>query len=141
MADKSIENWQKLLKAYHESCGGESPQHTTDYNFDKASISDDLHVMVNSGYININEVKGIYTENDRAILKLPDKKYVEVREGSKNLEVNIYHEAEITEMEFERDNVTIHPNKVTFKDNKGGIFNLDVNTSQYKSNLGNFIKL
>ena len=141
MSDVSIENWQELLKVYRKSCGDPSSHGITDNKFDKASISEDLHVIINSCYINIKEVEGIYLEDDRAIFKLPSKKYVEVKEGPKNLEVSVYHEVEITEVEFERDHITVTPKSVTFKDNKNRAFNLDLSTCQYKDNISYFIKL
>ena len=141
MSDISIENWEKLLSIYRESCGNQSSQIFSDTKFDRASIADDLHVLVNAGYVNIEEVKGIYLENDRAILKMEDSKYVEVKEGSQKLEITVYHKAEISDIEFERDYNTIVPGKVTFKDYRNEMFHLNLNASQHKDNISHFIKL
>ncbi|MEK4555844.1 hypothetical protein [Jeotgalicoccus sp. FSL K6-3177] len=141
MSDISIDNWQKLLKVYHESCGEESSKQKTDQKFDSASISDDLHVIVNESYINNEDIKRIYLEGTRAIFKMQDEKYVEVKEGSQRLEVNFYHKAEITTVEFGRDAYTIIPEKAIFTDKKGETFTLNKNASEYKYNLKNFIEL
>ena len=140
MEDKSIRNWHQLLGLFNISCGKEKESKNIDSHLDKANISRELHSLLNQEFLNIDEAKAIFLEDDRAVIKIEKDLFIEVIYEDDEMKCIYYDKPVISEVTFERNPYNSHPNKATYIDVNDKILMIKRENSMHKENLKNFIK-